>query len=93
MLQAHTALTVRSPGGLTQMALGNLHAYTYTLPSQLLPAKSSARRGLSSIAAWNACSSVGGLAASSSAYRNHPLLHGGGPLDKSHVWDLQRLAG
>ena len=47
VMQAHTALTVRSPGGLTQMALGNLH----------------------------------------------PLLHGGGPLDKSHVWDLQRLAG
>jgi len=37
MMQPHTALTLRSPGGLTQIALGNLHAYTYTLPSPLAP--------------------------------------------------------
>jgi hypothetical protein len=37
VMQAHAALTLRSPGGLTQMVLGNLDAYTYTLPSRLAP--------------------------------------------------------
>jgi NAD(P)H-hydrate repair Nnr-like enzyme with NAD(P)H-hydrate epimerase domain len=32
VMQPHVTLTLRSPGGLTFMALGNLHAYTYTLP-------------------------------------------------------------
>jgi hypothetical protein len=37
VLQPHTVVTLWSPRGLTHMAIGNLHAYSYTLPSLLAP--------------------------------------------------------